>query len=381
MSDDKDQRTEDPTFKRLQDAESKGQIASSQEVKTWIIFVFSTGLLIFGAPYIAGNISDILAAYMEQVGDISSDTTGYTDIMVGLAWSILQVLLVVFVTFIIAAVIANRIQNNFLFTLEKLAPDLSKLNPISGIKKIFSTNNLVEVGKALVKLAFVGGVVFVVVYPERDRLDSLMFVPIIEVTGLILDLVTRMFIAVTVLLTIIAAVDHSWQTYQHRKNLRMTKQEVKDERKQSDGDPMIKRRLRSIRMERMAKRLVAVIPEADVIVTNPTHYAVALKYQHGVMDVPVVIAKGVDSLALRIRGLGEENGVPIVENPPLARTLHATVNIDDEIHPDQYQAVANVISYVMKLKKTGRMPKPKPRQDTASSSLGEDGGFQSGSVV
>lgn len=371
MAEDKDQRTEDPTSKRLEQAEQKGQVASSQEVKTWLLFVAATALLMLMTGYFGGRFSGIMAAYLDQVGQINEGGTGYNTVLLGVAWEVFLILLPILAVFLVAGLVANRMQNNFVFTLEKLKPDLTKLSPLQGVKKIISTNNLVEFLKSMTKIIFVSVTVFIVVWPEKDRLDSLMFVAMPDVLELIMVLVTRMFLAVTILLTIIAAIDYTWQNYQHRKNLMMTKQEVKDERKQSDGDPTVKRRLAKIRQERFVRRLKSIIPESDVIITNPTHYAVALKYQHGQMDVPVLVAKGVDSLALRIRELAEEFGVPIVENPPLARSLHATVEIDHEIQPDQYEAVASVISYVLKLRKNGRAPKPKPRSETAGAASGQ----------
>lgn len=366
MAEDQDSRTEEPTSKRLRDAEEKGQIASSQEVKTWIIFLAASFLLLFSVSGIAEAILRHLKIYLDTIGTITFDETGLMDPLVTLVTEVALSISVILATFIVAALIANRLQNKFLFALEKIKPDLSKLSLAKGAKKIFSTNNLVEFLKSIVKMIIVGVTVFLVVYPERNRLDSMMFLEMMDVTALIGDLVTVMFIAVTIALTAIAAIDYSWQTYQHVKNLRMTKQEVKDENKQSDGDPQIKRRLRQIRLNRMSRRLSSVIPEASVVITNPTHFAVALKYDHGKMDVPMVVAKGVDSLAFRIRELAEEHGVPVIENPPLARTLHAAVEIDQEIHPDHYQAVAAVISYILKMEKAGIKPNSFRPQDNTS---------------
>lgn len=352
MSDDKEEKTEEPTAKKLQEAMNKGQVPSSQEVKTWFIFVSFTVFLLVAGPWFVGAISNRIANFM-SMAHLITENTGYKAPISSLMSEIMLLMIAPLGTLLVAGLIGNRMQNSGTFSFEKLKPDIKKLSPISGIKKLFSPNTLVELGKALMLVTIVGVTIFFIVWPERDRLDSMVFVPLEEVIGYIYQVAIELFIGVTILITVIAALDYIWQNYQFKKNLRMTKQEVKDERKQMDGDPMVKRRLRSIRMERFSKRLRSVIPESDVVVTNPTHYAVALKYKHGEMDVPVVTAKGVDSMAQRIRKFADEFDVPIVENPPLARALYADTVPDQEIPPDQYKAVAEVISYVMKLRRSG----------------------------
>jgi flagellar biosynthetic protein FlhB len=222
---------------------------------------------------------------------------------------------------------------------------------------------LVEFGKTTGKLLTVGAAVLIVIWPERDRLDTLMFVPVPELLDLIQIMVFRVFIAVLVVLTIIAALDYSYQKYEHMKKMRMTKQEVKDEHKQTDGDPQVKARLRQIRNERARQRMISAVPDADVVITNPTHYAVAIEYKHGQMDVPRLLAKGVDSVALKIREVATEHNVPIVENPPLARALHAGVELEEEVPPEFYKAVAEVIGYVMKLERAGIQARKKVSAD------------------
>jgi len=373
MADDKEEKTEEPTGKKLNEAMEKGEVASSQEVKTWLLFIVFTGILMTLSGYVLTSIGRSLGDFLGTMHEIRTETTGFMvpirdlviDVGVAVAFPIGLI--------IVAALLGNRMQNKFVFAVEKIKPDIKQLSPIKGIKKIFSTNSLVELLKAIVKVSIVGIVVFAIVWPERSALDSLMFRPVSGLAEFILMIVIQLFVGVTLLLTAIAAIDYAWQNYQFRKNLRMTKQEVKDERKQTDGDPRVKGRLRQIRRDRFQKRLVSLIEEADVVVTNPTHYAVALNYKHGEMDVPVVAAKGVDWIALRMREFADEFGVPIVENPPLARALYAGAEVDQEIPADQYRAVAEVISYVMKLKRAGMTGRRKPATSSASSA-GAPGG-------
>jgi flagellar biosynthetic protein FlhB len=350
---DDSQKTEEPTPKKLKDAEEKGEVASSQELKTLVMMIASLGVLAAYGGWISQHIVVRLQSFVSRAHEISSDETGMLNVLSGLWWEIFLVLLLPFSIFIVAAVISVRTQHKFSLTLEKMKPDLKNLSPLKGAKKIFGKKILVEFGKMLGKLTAVGGTIFLIAYPQRSLLDTLMLLPPVEILALIHSMAVKLMIGVIVIMIIIAAIDFSFQKYQHHKRLKMTKQEVKDERKQSDGDPKVKARLRQIRFERHAQRMMAAIPKADVVITNPTHYAVALEYKHEFMDVPVLLAKGVDEVAMRIRERAKEYDIPIMENPPLARALYATVELDQEIPPDHYKAVAEVISYVMKLKRAG----------------------------
>jgi len=225
-----------------------------------------------------------------------------------------------------------------------------RINPLTGLKRMFSQQSLVDLVKNLVKLAVVGAVAALLVYP---RLKGIERIPLLETPAILAflhDLLSRLLLAIAVIVAIIAGADWFWQRFTFMRKMRMTKQEVKDEQKQTEGDPMVKARLRSLRMQRARQRMMAAVPKADVVVTNPTHYACALKYDMASMNAPILVAKGQELVALRIRQIAEENDVPIVENPPLARALYATVELDKEIPPQHYKAVAEVISYVFRLK-------------------------------
>lgn len=357
MADEDDsQKTEEPTPKKLEEANKKGEVAQSQEVKTWFMLAAGTAMVAGAGSVIVTGVRDPLVGYLGRIHEINTEQVGALKILNTLIFDIFLILLIPFSIFVVASLVGSRIQHSGVFTFEKLKPSLSKLNPIQGAKKFVSSKILVDLGKTLAKLAALSLILFIVVYPERSRLDTVMLLPPIEIVGLAHIMAVKVMVGVMILMTIIAAIDYSYQKYQYIKKLRMTKQEVKDERKQSDGDPKVKSRLRQIRFERHAQRMMAAVPRADVVITNPTHYAIAIEYKHGTMDVPVLIAKGVDDVAMRIRAVAEEHGIPLVENPPLARALYATVELDEEIPPDHYKAVAGVITYIMKLKKAGLGP-------------------------
>lgn len=354
---DDSQKTEEPTAKKLQDAQKKGEMATSQEVKTLIMLLAVTAVIAGLGDYIVGGIRNVLRGYLSRVFDITSDESGILGQLVTLAWQVSWILAIPLGVFIVAAVIANRMQNPSVIAWDKVKPDIKNLSLIKGAKKIFSKRFFVEFGKITGKLTAVAGTIFLIAYPERSRLDTIMLLPPVEMILLVKLMAVKLLIGVLIILIIIAALDYSFQKYQFHKRMKMTKQEVKDERKQSDGDPQVKARLRQIRFERHAQRMMASVPNADVIITNPTHYAVAIEYKHAKMDVPVLLAKGIDDVAMRIRSVAEEHEIPIIENPPLARALHASVDIDEEIPPDHYKAVAEVISYILKLKRAGIKPR------------------------
>jgi flagellar biosynthetic protein FlhB len=253
-----------------------------------------------------------------------------------------------------AAVAASLAQHPWIWAISKLKPSFSAFNPIKGLASKFSLSATVEFAKDLIKFVFIGTAVATVIWPERILLISLNTIPAEEILPLVKILVLKICVAVIIVMAVLSLADFAYQRFDHHKKNRMTKNEVKDERKQSDGDPKIKQRLATIRMTRMRQRMMAAVPEADVVITNPTHYAVALQYMPEVMTAPKVLAKGLDLVALRIRGIAEDNGIPVVENPPLARALHDTAEINQEIPLEHFKAVAEVIGYIMR--KRGDLP-------------------------
>jgi flagellar biosynthetic protein FlhB len=243
----------------------------------------------------------------------------------------------------------NLIQHRPVFTFDRIKPDLSKLSLTKGLKRMFGVEGLMNLGKGMIKIAIVGAAVWTQVWPERNMLESVLDQSPAGVAGDMSHLLFKVLIAALSALAVIAAADYFMQRFRFIQRNRMSKQEIKEEFRQSEGDPAVKAKIRQIRNERSRRRMIAAVPEATVIIMNPTHFAVALKYESGKMAAPVCVAKGVDALALRIRDVAKEHDVPIIENPPLARALHASVEVDQAIPAEHYKAVAQVIGFVMRL--------------------------------
>ena len=350
MADDVDdsQRTEEPSGRKLSKARERGQVAQSREINNWFMIGTALGLVAFGGGPIARTIGLSLRRYIEAPHELSVEGAlwrAVTDTLgtIGIALALPLILLVV------AALAGSLVQTGLLFAPEKLSPKLDNISPMKGFSRLFSARGLMEFGKTLAKLAVVVAVVVALMRPELVRLPLMSGLDPGEMLGEIARLTGRLGLGVFVALSFIAMLDYGFQRFSFMKSMRMSKQEVKEEFKQSEGDPMIRARLRQIRMDRARKRMMAAVPTASVVVTNPTHLAVALKYELGTEGAPTVVAKGAELIAARIREIATENKVPIVENPPLARALYANVEVDQQIPPEHYKAVAEIIGYVFRL--------------------------------
>lgn len=351
---DESQKTEEPTQKRLTEAREKGQVAKSQEVGHWFMLLAAALMIGWFGPGSVAGLGEAMYRFVARPHAIPVDAGALPGLMAGtmldLGWALFGPLVLV----VAAALASALLQVGIVFSAESIKPKLEKISPLSGLKRMFSSRSLVEIAKSLVKLALVGGAIALLLWPEQDKIPLAVLLEPAQLLEEIRVLALRVVIVVLAIVTVVAALDFFYQKMQHLKQLRMTKQELKDEFKQSEGDPMVKGRLRQIRMERARRRMMAAVPEADVVIANPTHFAVALSYKMGSAGAPKVTAKGADKVALRIRALAEEHAVPVVENPPLARALYDTVDLDQEIPEQHYRAVAEVISYVMRLK--GKLP-------------------------
>ena len=355
MSDeDKSSKTEQPTGKRLSQARNKGQVAKSQEINSWATLFGIIMALLFIIPWTMSKITGINLKFVEQPHNVPMDIDHIRFLFMDTIMELGVVLTPIFSLFVVLGLVASVGQTGWTFSFEKLELKFSAFNPISGAKKIVGIKPMVEFGKSLVKFIVVG---FVVVLAAMPKLADVELMPSFDVL-VILDRMRELALVIISLtlaiMTVVAVLDFVYQKWDHKDKLKMTKTEVKDEVKQTDGDPKVKARIAQIRMERAQQRIIAATGKADVVITNPTHYAVALKYDMDTMPAPRLVGKGIDTLALRMREAADENDVPIVENPPLARAIYAAVEIDQDIAPEQYQAVAEVISYVYRLK--GRLP-------------------------
>jgi flagellar biosynthetic protein FlhB len=343
-------KTEDPTPKRLQSAREKGQVTVSQEIKNWAsLSGVAFGLAVL-APGIMHGVTATILPFVESPHAMSLNVENMQEALAGLFLDIGWAVAPIIGLMVVLAVAASIGQVGFLWAPTKIAPQLQKISLIKGVQRLFSTRTIVEFAKGLVKLVAVATVAFGLVFSamkDIELISSFALGHVLERIQLVAILLTSGTVAV---MTVIAGLDYAYQKFSFLKQLRMTKQEVRDEHKQAEGDPQIKARIRRLRMERAQKRMMAAVPEADVVITNPTHFAVALAYQMEAMSAPKLVAKGADFMARRIREIAEENEVPLVENPPLARALYASVELDQEIPPEHYQAVAQVIGYVMRLK-------------------------------
>ena len=352
-NEDESQKTEEPTEKKLREAREKGQVAKSQEVSHWFAILGLTLIVGFLIPSVAGGIGDALLPFIEKPHAIVVGRGGLRLVLTDMVLDIAAALALPILLLLAAGLFAGFTQTGFNVSAEALKPKLQKISLIKGAGRLFSARALVDFAKGIAKLTIVGAVIVLVLLPTWGAVPNTVTLEIGEFNALVESLVFRVLVATLAVMTVIAALDFAFQRFQHMKQLRMSKQELKDEFKQTEGDPMVKARLRQIRTERARQRMMSAVPEADVVVTNPTHFAVALRYEHGEDAAPRVTAKGADHIALKIRELAEEHDVPLVENPPLARALYASVEIEQEIPPEHYQTVAEIISYVMKLKGRG----------------------------
>ena len=348
---DDSQKTEDPTSRRLDEARNRGQVANSREVNNLLMLgVFSLSVLLFGGTA-AGAIYKASMPFIESPDLVPTDF----EHLVALGWKLLGVLLVAgavpLVMAVIAAVGAGYLQFGLVFSADGIMPKLDKISPLAGLKRMFSSRSLAEFVRGLLKLAVVGAVAMFLIVPEVAHLNKLIGMEMVQLLGETKALLAKLLIGVVSIVAAIAAIDVIYQRLQHMREMRMSRQEIKDEFKETEGDPLVKGRLRQLRMERTRRRMMAQVPQSDVVVTNPTHYAVALKYDPNSMGAPKMMAKGVDKVAAKIREIAKEHGIPIVENPPLARGLFAAVDVDQEVTPEFYKAVAEVISYIFKLKR------------------------------
>ena len=349
MADDSDDKTEDPTQKRLDDALAKGDVVKSQEVNTWFIIAGATLILSTFSGSIGGGILMPMRNLIANAGTLRADGTALLQLGHTLGIAVLAAIGVPLLMLMLAAIAGNMIQHRLVWSSESLTPKFSKVSPGAGFKRIFGKQALANFVKGVFKLIALGAVMMAVLWPERHRLESFLSFDPTAIMGATTSLTLHLMGAVVAMLAAVAIADYFFQYRQWFERQKMSLQEIKDEFKQSEGDPHIKGRIRQLRIQRMKKRMMSAVPKASVIITNPTHYSVALSYDRG-MSAPVCVAKGVDNIAFKIREIAKKHDIPIVENVPLARALHATVDIDEEIPVEHYHAVAEIIGYVMRLK-------------------------------
>src|SRR3989440_1713207 len=331
MADEHDdtERSEDPTQKRLDEALQRGDVVKSQEVNTWFVLAGATLILLSFSGSMSTGVTKILAGLLAQAHNIPVDGRGLVHTMRTLALETIAAVALPFTLLVLAAIIGNLVQHRLVWSAESLKPKLSKVSLGAGFKRLFSKVALANFIKGLIKLALIGAIMAVLLWPKRNQLDGLIAMDPAVVLPVAKTLSLEMLGTVVAILAIVAASDYLFQYRQWYERQKMSVRELKEEFKQTEGDPAIKAKIRQMRQSRARRRMMAALPKASVIITNPTHYAVALQYDRG-MNAPVCLAKGLDNIALKIREVAAEHNILVVENPPLARALHATVEIDRE---------------------------------------------------
>lgn len=347
---DKSSKTEEPTQHRLDEAEKKGQIVYSRELNNFCVMLALAMMISWAFPGMFSHAKQVLTPYIESPQDFQVSAGDVQHILIRVILDILRLLALPVGLVILLVLGAAGAQSKMLFAVERIKPKFEKISPVKGLGKMLSVRSVVEFVKGIIKIGIVGIISVIVVKDDLTRFEELPGFELVDTLHLLSALSMKILTGVCCAMFLIAIVDYVYQRFEFMKSMRMSKQELKEEHKQQEGDPHIKGKLRQIRMERARKRMMAAVPSADVVITNPTHFAVALKYETGTMRAPIMVAKGADKVAFRIREVAKENDVPIVENPPLARTLFANGEVDEEIPYDQYKAVAEVIGYVYRLK-------------------------------
>ena len=349
MAEDVDQesKTEEATSKRLDEAHSKGDFAKTPDLPQWATLAAVTMVLVTMGGPMANNLMQGLTPFIAHPDAFELQNDGGIVIMRQALGVALPFVMMVFGTAIAAGVFSNLIQTGFVWTPDKLKPDLSKLNPLNGFKRVFGLDGWVNFGKALLKASVIGVICYNTLAPHQNDLEALATLEPQRMLDFMTDVLKALFESVLGAMGVGAIGDWVWQRYRFAYRMKMSREEVKDEAKQADGDPQVKQKQKQIRIDRARRRMMQNVPKATVVVMNPTHFAVALLYDSKETPAPLCVAKGVDSVALKIREVAEANNVPVIEDPPLARALYATVDIDETIPREHFEAVAKVIGFVL----------------------------------
>ena len=344
------EKTEEPSQRRLEKAREEGQVARSRELSTFaMLLAGGAGLWMMGSTF-----SNDLIALLRRGLTWDTDLAFNSKLLIPHLYSLSMEALIDFAPLLglllLTALFSPLLMNGWMFSPKALQPQFSRISPASGIGRMFSTHSLVELGKAIAKSILVGGIGALVIWMSRDEVMELATEPLVQAIPHLGTIMWQCFLAIMGGLLLIAMIDVPFQLWEHNKKLRMTKEEVRQEAKESEGDPHVKGRIRSMQREMARRRMMSEIPKADVVVTNPTHYAVALRYAEDGMRAPIVVAKGTHLLAAKIREIATEHNVPILEAPPLARALYTHVELEHSIPEALYIAVAEVLAYVYQLR-------------------------------
>ncbi|KRF31912.1 flagellar biosynthesis protein FlhB [Paenibacillus sp. Soil787] len=344
------EKTESATAKKRQDARKKGQVAKSMDLPAALILLFSfLSFLMFGG-YMKEKMVNIFRNVYENQLTMDITAANVQVLFVDLVQQGLTILAPIFILVVLVAFIGNYAQIGFMFIGDPLMMKFNKINPIEGFKRIFSLRTVMDFLKSTMKMLIIGYVVYTTLMGEKAKLLGLGHAPLESTFSFIASVTLKLGIKIGAILIVLAIFDFIYQKYEYEKSLKMSKQDIKDEYKKSEGDPLIKGKIRAKQRQMAMQRMMQEVPKADVIITNPTHFAVALKYDSNNMQAPTVIAKGADYVALKIKEVAKKNGIMTMENKPLARAIFAQVEIGDSIPAELFQAVAEVLAYVYKVK-------------------------------
>ncbi len=344
------EKTEPASSRRLEQAREQGQVARSTELNSFSSLLVSGGLLLFAGATLIDGMRTLFASGLQldraSAFDVGIALSRLYETMVGALW----VMAPLFVASVLAALLAPMLLSGWLFSADALQPKLSRLSPVTNLGRTFSWHGAVELLKAILKMVLLGAVVVVMLWKQKDAMAMLALEPIETALTHVGSMMTDAFVAVMLAMLLIVAIDVPFQIWNHVQQLRMTKEEVRQEGKETEGNPEVKGRIRAMQREMARRRMMSAVPKADVVVTNPTHYAVALQYLEGRMRAPQVVAKGTREIASRIIDLARENGVPVLSAPPLARALHRHAEVGDGVPAALYAAVAEVLAWVYQLR-------------------------------
>jgi flagellar biosynthetic protein FlhB len=350
MPDESQERTEQPTPKRLEDARRKGNVARSMELNSAFILLAGLGSLYFFGPQMFSDVSALSKTIFANAASFTLTTDSVHGYIANGVWMMFHLLAPIVMTIMIIGLLINYAQVGVLFTVEPLIPDLEKINPIEGFKRLFSLRSFVELIKGILKVLIVGYVTYITLKGQYREYIPLIDKSVSQILTFTVHSAFTLFLRISLVLLVLAIFDYGFQRWEYQRNLRMTRYDIKEEMKQMEGPPHLRARIRAIQREISRRRMMKKVPRADVVITNPVHVAVAIEYDPSEMEAPTVTAKGARLLAERIKQIAAEYDIPVVENPPLAQTLYRSVDLDKQIPYDLYQAVAEILAYVYRLK-------------------------------
>ena len=356
MAEETDQeKTEQATSKRRQDAREKGQVAKSRELASVAVLGACLVYFYFGASAIATRLMELMRTSFRKSGQMTISIDTIQPLLTDLLFQTFSLLAPFLLVAIIAGLMINILQVGILFSSEAITPKFSKIDPFKGLQRLFSLRSLVELVKSILKMAIIGFVAYLTISGESHKLLPLVDLGVRDILGYMGEVSFKILYSTCWVLVILAVLDYGYQKWEHEKSLKMSIKEIKEENKQTEGDPLIKGRIKRLQREMARKRMMAAVPKADVVITNPTHLAVAIRYEPETMNAPCVIAKGADFLAEKIKEIARNSGVPVVENRLVAQVLYKMTAVEQAVPENLYKAIAEILAHIYSLKQKGMM--------------------------